>query len=172
MKEFAESALIHKKGLDPIYFEDTAFLFVGSFASEPSRDNGKHYADSRNTFWKYIKGIFSSENLSEEAYCMKYKIGVVDVVKSCWMPENSHSDNDIHDPAFINFTDVSNSIQNLKLIVIQSDYAWNIFCERFAKKINRNILILRMDSTSGVNRKKDRVSESFDLIAKILKGIL
>lgn len=164
--------LFYRVGLKPIYFRDTKILFIGSFASSNSSNINKHYGCANNLFWGHIKTIFGDDDIPEKDYCSKYHIGLVDVVKECWMPEKSNNDSEIHDPKYVNIVKIISTLEQLKLIVVQGDFAWNYFCEKAAKRIARNLLIIKIDSTSGINRQRDRINESFKFIKKLKEKVL
>ena len=49
-------------GLDPIVFEDSKILVVGSMPSAISLKEQMYYANKNNRFWKILKEIFQAED--------------------------------------------------------------------------------------------------------------
>lgn len=47
-------------GLDPIVFEDSKILIVGSMPSAISLKEQMYYANKNNRFWKILKEIFQT----------------------------------------------------------------------------------------------------------------
>ena len=52
-------------GLDPIVFEDSKILIVGSMPSVISLKEQMYYANKTNRFWKILKEIFQTEDKIE-----------------------------------------------------------------------------------------------------------
>ena len=52
-------------GLDPIVFEDSKILIVGSMPSAISLKEQMYYANKNNRFWKILKEIFQTEDKIE-----------------------------------------------------------------------------------------------------------
>lgn len=52
-------------GLDPIVFEDSRILIVGSMPSVISLKEQMYYANKNNRFWKILEEIFQKEDKME-----------------------------------------------------------------------------------------------------------
>ena len=50
-------------GFEPVIFDDTEVLILGSFPSVMSRANEFYYGNPQNRFWRLLAGIFH-ENLT------------------------------------------------------------------------------------------------------------
>jgi len=71
---------------DPIVFNDTQTLILGSFPSIKSFDNNFYYAHPRNQFWKILEKVsgYPVNNKDQKIWLLKeMKLGVWDMVASC-----------------------------------------------------------------------------------------
>ncbi len=71
---------------DPIVFNDTKILILGSFPSKQSFENGFYYAHPRNQFWKILGSItgYPTHNRDQKIWLLKEaKIGLWDMIASC-----------------------------------------------------------------------------------------
>ena len=58
-------------GLDPIVFEDSRILIVGSMPSAISLKEQMYYANKNNRFWKILESIYQENDkiIKSIAYC-------------------------------------------------------------------------------------------------------
>ncbi len=71
---------------EPIIFEDSKILILGSFPSIKSFENSFYYSHPRNQFWKILHKITSYpvNNKDQKIWLLKrYKLGLWDIIKSC-----------------------------------------------------------------------------------------
>jgi TDG/mug DNA glycosylase family protein len=71
---------------DPIVFENTEVLILGSFPSIKSFENNFYYAHPSNQFWKIMEAVtgYPVHNLDQKYWLLKEsKWGLWDMVKSC-----------------------------------------------------------------------------------------
>jgi len=71
---------------DPIVFNDTKILILGSFPSIKSFENNFYYAHPRNQFWKILEKItgYPVNNRDQKIWLLKEAcLGVWDMVSSC-----------------------------------------------------------------------------------------
>lgn len=68
-------------GLDPIVFEDSRILIVGSMPSAISLKEQMYYANKNNRFWKILKEIFQTEDKIE--LLKASHIALWDICHSC-----------------------------------------------------------------------------------------
>ena len=75
-----------KKGLEPIIFDDSEILILGSLPSDMSIQNEKYYDNPRNQFWDIISYVFE-ESMEFETYehkvefLKKHRVALWDVIK-------------------------------------------------------------------------------------------
>jgi len=71
---------------DPIVFNDTQTLILGSFPSIKSFENSFYYAHPRNQFWKILEEItgYPVNNRDQKIWLLKEsRLGVWDMIASC-----------------------------------------------------------------------------------------
>lgn len=71
---------------DPIVFQDSKILILGSFPSIKSFENGFYYAHPQNQFWKIMSEItkYPINNREQKIWLAKEnKIALWDMIKSC-----------------------------------------------------------------------------------------
>ena len=71
---------------DPILFNDTEILILGTFPSIDSFENGFYYSHARNQFWSILSEItkYPINNRDQKIWLLKQsKIGLWDMVKGC-----------------------------------------------------------------------------------------
>jgi len=71
---------------DPIVFNDTQTLILGSFPSIKSFENSFYYAHPRNQFWKILERVtgYPVNNRDQKIWLLKEtKLGVWDMIASC-----------------------------------------------------------------------------------------
>lgn len=73
--------------LEPVYDENSRILILGSFPSARSRENGFHYGDPKNRFWKLLARLFGEPVLADtaarKALLLRRGIALWDVVAVC-----------------------------------------------------------------------------------------
>ena len=76
----------YKHPFDPIIFDDSEVLVLGTFPSIVSFENDFYYAHKRNQFWKLLGEIYAMPtNTKEEriALLKKHNIALWDIIASC-----------------------------------------------------------------------------------------
>ena len=71
---------------EPIIFNDTQTLILGSFPSIKSFENSFYYAHPRNQFWKILEKVtgYPVNNRDQKIWLLKEtKLGVWDMIASC-----------------------------------------------------------------------------------------
>nr|WP_302327346.1 DNA-deoxyinosine glycosylase [Enterocloster lavalensis] len=73
--------------LEPVYDENSRILILGSFPSARSRENGFHYGDPKNRFWKLLARLFGepvpADTAARKALLLRRGIALWDVVAVC-----------------------------------------------------------------------------------------
>ncbi len=71
---------------DPIVFNDTHILILGSFPSIQSFENNFYYAHPRNQFWKILEAVtgYPVNNRDQKIWLLKEMgLGLWDMISSC-----------------------------------------------------------------------------------------
>ncbi len=71
---------------DPIVFNDTKVLILGSFPSIKSFENNFYYAHPRNQFWKILSELtgYPANTRDQRIWLLKEaKLGLWDMIRSC-----------------------------------------------------------------------------------------
>ena len=71
---------------DPIVFNDTKILILGSFPSIKSFENDFYYAHPRNQFWKILSNLtgYPADTKDQRIWLLKEsKLGLWDMIRSC-----------------------------------------------------------------------------------------
>ena len=71
---------------DPILFNDTEILILGSFPSIASFENDFYYAHPRNQFWKILSMItgYPAQTRDQRIWLLKEtKLGLWDMIRAC-----------------------------------------------------------------------------------------
>lgn len=139
------------QGFEPIIFENSQVLILGSFPSVKSRENNFYYANPQNRFWKMIANFFN-ENLpfsinEKIEFCRKHKIALWDVVEQSCI--TGSSDNQLS-KTIIKFSDIDSLLKkysNISKILCNGSLSYNLLIKNF--KIN--LPIEKMPSTSPAN---------------------
>ena len=92
----------------PWYDENSRYLFLGSFPSVKSREEGFFYGHPRNRFWKVIAAVFEDEapeTIEEKkAFLTRNHIALYDVIESCTI--HGSSDSSIRDAEVTNLAPI------------------------------------------------------------------
>lgn len=88
-------ASIRTDGLPPINLDNATKIILGTFPGEQSRETGRYYANTRNSFWESL-GKQDSETPQQ---CLeRLDIGLWDVIESCEI--SGSADKNIKNPVF------------------------------------------------------------------------
>ncbi len=96
-----------KKGLSPVYDENTRIMFVGTFPSEISLDKNEYYGNHSNQFWSLLGDILGTK-LKNMEYSVRLRfildngIGLWDTIKEC--SRETSADLKIINPVFNDFS--------------------------------------------------------------------
>ncbi len=138
-----------KYGFDPVIFDDSKLLILGSFPSVKSRQVEFYYGNARNRFWKIVCGFFGEEvpetvDLKKD-FLKRRKIALWDIVTECGIIGSKDSE-------IKNFkvADIKKLLQNSKInyIILNGGRAAEIFESRFA---DISVVYEKLPSTSPAN---------------------
>ena len=137
---------------EPIYDKNSEILILGSFPSVKSREINFYYGHPQNRFWKVLAKLYNqSEPLTVNQkinFLLANKISVWDVIKSCNI--EGSSDSSICD---VKINDIESLLKktNIKAIYLNGKTSYKYFCENFKGKLDKNIKIEVLPSTSSAN---------------------
>lgn len=83
---------------EPIIFEDSKILILGSFPSIKSLEDGFYYAHPRNQFWSILEKIFNHpvDTVPQKiALCKEHHIALFDSAKSLHRKNGNSSDTNL-----------------------------------------------------------------------------
>lgn len=136
------------KGLDPIIYDNTEIVIIGTFPGKKSRDENQYYYDSRNQFWNIMSDVLNTNFLNLEYknrinILQEYKIGLWDAIESCEI--EGSLDKNIKKPEYNDFSHLT----QIKKIVCNGKKVE----EKYLKhcKIPKSAVIERVLSSSSAN---------------------
>ena len=122
-----------KKGFQPVTYNNTELLILGTFPGEKSLDVEQYYADGRNAFWRLISGVIN-EDITMLSYktkiekLMQNKIGLWDVFSIC--EREGSQDSEIRNPVESDFCKLKTIAPSLKTIYFNGEKP-----QKYAEKI-------------------------------------
>lgn len=152
--------------LDPIYFNDSKVLILGSIPSLKSRELGFYYAHPKNRFWTTLEKVYNTKigNSKEEkiVFLKTNKIALFDVLQSCEI--SSSSDSSIKNPVANDLSTILNN-SSITTIFTTGRKAYTLY-----KKLcypNTKIEAIYLPSTSATNCPKNIDDILFSYYKKI-----
>lgn len=138
-----------KRGLAPVYSENSRVLILGSFPSVKSRETEFYYGHKQNRFWKTLFGYFG-ENVAESVedkkeFLLQKGIALWDMVVACDIKGSSDASIQRAEIADLN---VIFSVAKIEKILLNGALAERFFLECYQ---NIEIPYQRMPSTSPAN---------------------
>lgn len=148
MEEF--NSKIHL-GFDPVIFEDSEILILGSFPSVKSRENNFYYANKRNRFWSNLAKIFEKpvpESIQEKIeLCKSNKIALWDVASKADLTGSSDYKLEKSNIILSDIEGLLHKYKNIKKILCNGSLAYKILTKNFFL----NLPIIKLPSTSPAN---------------------
>lgn len=135
-------------GFEPLIFEDSEILILGSFPSVKSRENNFYYGNPRNRFWKVLATAFNEElpkDIKEKKeLCQKHKIALWDIFIESDL--NGSSDIVLSKSNYLlsDIISLLNTHKNIKKILCNGALAYNTFVKNF----DIDIPVVKLHSTS------------------------
>jgi hypoxanthine-DNA glycosylase len=138
---------MNKKGLEPVYNENTEILILGSCPGDESIKQGKYYSSPNNQFWKLLSPILNIDlnNLEYKEkidILLKNKIGLWDVMHNCVREGSLDYNIKSFEPNDFSTLNIS----NLKLILFNGKKAYEN-----KDLVNLDIEKKLLSSSSGAN---------------------
>ena len=152
--------------LDPIYFNDSKVLILGSMPSLKSRELGFYYAHPKNRFWTTLEKVYNTKigNSKEEkiVFLKTNKIALFDVLQSCEI--SSSSDSSIKNPVANDLSTILNN-SSITTIFTTGRKAYTLY-KKFCYP-NTKIETIYLPSTSAANCPKNIDDILFSYYKKI-----
>ena len=140
--------MVEHHTFEPLIFDDSKVLILGSFPSIKSFEEGFYYAHPRNQFWPILSEIFHEKVDTKEqkiALCKKHHIALFDSAKSLQRDKGNSSDTNLKNIEVNDFETLLQEYPNIELIVFTGKKAEAIFNKKY-----RNLTIekVTLPSTS------------------------
>lgn len=149
----------------PVYNKDSRIMFLGSIASEKTRQIGYPYASPNNRFWKVLEIIFNDKMIDYKEYLLNKKIALWDVIKSCEI--NKSSDASIKNVVINEIWEVvANS--NIKQIFTNGKKADELYNKYVYPRTNMKSICLPSTSSANAVKRLDDLVKEYKIILKHL----
>lgn len=135
-------------GLDPIVFDNSEILILGSLPSKKSIETSTYFANRGNRFWLMMARLYGEENPESKDqindFLKRHRIALWDVYKSA-IREGS-SDESMTNSKYNDIADFFDKHKTIKKILVAGKKAQQGF-----KEHNKGIGFIPVPSTSGAN---------------------
>jgi len=135
---------------EPIIFDDSEILILGTFPSIKSFENNFYYSHPKNQFWDILSIIFNDKkpisNQEKVAFLKKHKIALWDSVCECKRKEGNSRDDNLEILKPCDIPTLLKKYPNIKKIAVTSRVA-----EKVIKKHFPNLNIIYLPSPSPLN---------------------
>ncbi|WP_457564474.1 DNA-deoxyinosine glycosylase [Caminibacter sp.] len=161
--------LVHP--FEPIIFENSEILILGTFPSIKSFENNFYYSHPKNQFWDILAIVFNDkkpETIEEKIeFLKKHKIALWDSICECKRKEgNSRDDNlEVIKPCPID--KILKKYPNIKKVAVTSRTAEKIIKKNFPSSIFHSPLIY-LPSPSPLNARL-KLQEKAEIWKKLLQ---
>ena len=140
----------------PIYINNNSeVLILGSFPSIKSREVGFYYGHKQNRLFLTLSKIFNEEEpLTTEdrkQFLDKHNIALYDVIEECDI--EGSSDSSIKDVVPFDIENTLKQYPSIKVIGTTGNKASDLFDKYLKDKINKDIKVIHLPSTSPANAK-------------------
>ncbi len=136
------------KGFEPLIYEDSEILILGSFPSVKSRENNFYYGNPRNRFWKILAAAFSEDMpktiIEKQELCRKHKIALWDIYIASDLKGSSDVALFKSNSILSDIPSLLKSHKNIKKILCNGALAYNTLIKYF----QIDIPIVKLNSTS------------------------
>lgn len=141
------------KSFEPIVDKDSRVLILGTMPGVESLKQQQYYAHPRNLFWPFIYGIFNEKPDSDYGNRIQFlrqkNIALWDVYKTC--KRKGSLDANINDEVLNEVAKLINAHSNINYIFCNGATSEKQFITNVLPEIKRNILYMRLPSTSPAN---------------------
>ena len=126
---------ILKHPFEPIIFNDSNILILGTFPSIKSFENSFYYSHPKNQFWDILSKIFNEKKplTTDEKidFLKKHKIALWDVICECKRKENKSTDDNLEVIKPCDIKNLLNNYPNIKKIATTSRLAQRVLKKHF-----------------------------------------
>ncbi len=115
---------------EPIIFDDSEILILGSFPSLKSFEEGFYYAHPRNQFWPLLSKVFDEDASNVEqriALCKKHHLALWDSAKSLKREKSNSSDQNLKEIEVNDFRHLLKAYPTIKIVLFTGKKAETIF---------------------------------------------
>ena len=140
--------MVEHHTFEPLIFDDSKVLILGSFPSIKSFEEGFYYAHPRNQFWPILSEIFHEQAETKEqkiALCKKHHIALFDSAKSLQRDKGNSSDTNLKNIEVNDFKKLLQEYPNIEFIAFTGKKAEAIFNKKYK---NLEIEKVTLPSTS------------------------
>ena len=138
-------------GFEPLIYEDSDILILGSFPSVKSRENNFYYGNPQNRFWKMLATIFNEQTPNsineKKLLCKKHKIALWDVIIESDLKGSSDFDLEKSNYKVCDLNSLLSSHKTIKKIICNGKLSFKLFNNFFLL----NIPVFQLPSTSSAN---------------------
>lgn len=138
--------------LAPIIAPNAKVLILGSMPGKQSLEMQQYYHNKRNHFWSIIFSLLNEEYTDDyekrKVIIKKHQIALWDVIKEC--ERVGSLDSKIKNEIPNDFERILSEHPTIKLICLNGTKAYQVFKKYAADKINPEIKIVKLPSTSPV----------------------
>jgi len=114
---------------EPIIFDDSEILILGTFPSIKSFENNFYYSHLRNQFWPLLEAVFGEKSDDKIGFLKKHKIALWDMVKGA--SRTNSLDSNLKNIELNDIKSLLKNYPNIKIIAFTSKTAEKLF-----KKLN------------------------------------
>ncbi len=151
---------------EPVIFENSKILILGSFPSIKSFEESFYYAHPRNQFWAILSDIFNLPTDTKEQKIQllkKSRLALWDVIKSCQRVNSS--DTNLKECEPNDFYKLLKKYPNIKMIFFTGKKAQSLF-KRYFKDISLPTKLLPSPSPAYAAMKKEKKREIYERMFK------
>lgn len=120
---------------DPIIFDDTEILILGTYPSLKSFEKGFYYAHPQNQFWPLLGEIFVERYETKEervSLLQKHRLALWDTCHTCLRSEGNSSDTNLTEIEPNDIPALLEKHQGIKLICFTGKKAQSIYQKHFS----------------------------------------
>lgn len=139
-----------KKSMNPIISKKSKVVILGSMPGDMSLRLNQYYANPKNHFWPIIYEIFicdlESDYDKRVDFILSHKLALWDVLDTC-LREGS-LDSSIKEGINNDIEKLLSEYPNIKCIILNGTKAYSQFSKSIRQKLNPDIEVIKMPSTS------------------------
>ncbi len=165
--------MVEHHTFEPLIFDDSKVLILGSFPSIKSFEEGFYYAHPRNQFWPILSEIFHEKVDTKEqkiALCKKHHIALFDSAKSLQRDKGNSSDTNLKNIEVNDFETLLQEYPNIELIVFTGKKAEAIFNKKY-KNLTIEKVTLPSTSPAHASMKFEEKLQKYKAVFQKVLGV-